>query len=55
MPIRACRGTTVRIYLPRAAERLALAMPGKSATGRQPRGSEKILLVEDDALVREMV
>jgi PAS domain S-box-containing protein len=48
------RGTTVRIYLPRAAEGVALAEP-ELRDGSLPRGSEKILLVEDDAMVREMV
>jgi nitrogen-specific signal transduction histidine kinase/ActR/RegA family two-component response regulator len=48
------RGTTVRIYLPRAADGAALASQ-EVRDGALPRGSEKILLVEDDALVREMV
>ena len=45
------RGTTVRLYLPRAA--------GAAASGavadipsEMPRGSERVLLVEDDPLVR---
>jgi PAS domain S-box-containing protein len=44
-------GTTVRLYLPRAAEGgpQAPAAPQESATG-----TETILLVEDDALVREV-
>jgi PAS domain S-box-containing protein len=48
------RGTTVRIYLPRAADGAALASQ-EVRDGALPRGSEKILLVEDDALVRAMV
>jgi PAS domain S-box-containing protein len=47
-------GTTVRIYLPRAADGVALAKPDIRDRSL-PRGSEKILLVEDDAMVREMV
>ena len=48
------RGTTVRIYLPRAADGVAPAKP-EIRDGSLPRGSGKILLVEDDAMVREMV
>ena len=48
------QGTSVRIYLPRAAEGIALATP-EIRDGSLPRGSEKILLVDDDAMVREMV
>ena len=48
------QGTSVRIYLPRAAEGTALARP-ETRDGSLPRGSEKILLVDDDAMVREMV
>jgi PAS domain S-box-containing protein len=48
------QGTTVRIYLPRAADDVALAGQ-EIRDGSLPRGSEKILLVEDDAMVRDMV
>ena len=48
------QGTTVRIYLPRAADDVALARQ-EPRDGSLPRGSEKILLVEDDAMVRDMV
>ena len=48
------QGTSVRIYLPRAAEGIALATR-EIRDGSLPRGSEKILLVDDDAMVREMV
>jgi CheY-like chemotaxis protein len=48
------RGTTVRIHLPRAAADVALARQ-QSRDGSLPRGHEKILLVEDDALVRDTV
>ena len=48
------RGTTVRLHLPRAPADVALAKQ-QSRDGSLPRGSEKILLVEDDALVRDTV
>ncbi|MES2194757.1 MAG: response regulator [Pseudomonadota bacterium] len=48
------QGTTVRIYLPRAPEGVAPARP-EIRDGSLPRGSEKILLVDDDAMVRRMV
>jgi PAS domain S-box-containing protein len=48
------QGTTVRIYLPRAADDAALARQ-QARDGSLPRGGEKILLVEDDAMVRDMV
>jgi CheY-like chemotaxis protein len=48
------RGTTVNIYLPRAADDAALAKQ-EIHDGSLPRGSEKILLVEDDAMVRDTV
>ena len=48
------RGTTVRIYLPRAADDVALAKQ-EIRSGSLPRGNEKILAVEDNALVRDMV
>jgi CheY-like chemotaxis protein len=48
------QGTSVKIYLPRAADDVALAKP-EIRDGSLPRGSAKILLVEDDAMVRDMV
>jgi PAS domain S-box-containing protein len=48
------RGTTVNIYLPRAADDAALAME-EIRDGSLLRGREKILLVEDDAMVRDTV
>ena len=48
------QGTCVRIYLPRAADGVALVKP-EIRDGSLPRGSEKILLVDDDAMVRDMV
>jgi PAS domain S-box-containing protein len=48
------RGTIVKIYLPRAADDAVLARQ-ESRDGSLPRGSEKILLVEDDAIVRDTV
>ncbi len=47
------QGTTVRLYLPRAWLAEA-ALPAREE-GEVPRGTEKILLVEDDDLVREHV
>lgn len=48
------RGTTLRIYLPRAADDVTLATH-ESREGSLPRGNEKVLLVEDDTMVRDMV
>ncbi len=45
------QGTTVRLYLPRAAG-AAASLAADGASGEMPRGSERILLVEDDPLVR---
>ena len=47
-------GTTVSIYLPRMAEDAAAApeMPSPAESGYIPRGSETVLVVEDDADVR---
>ena len=44
-------GTTFRIYLPRVAGAVEVA-PTSSETGRGLRGTETILLVEDEAAVR---
>ncbi len=45
-------GTTVRVFLPRAAQAAARSEPG--TLGDLPRGTEEILLVEDEASVREL-
>src|SRR5262245_974989 len=46
-------GTVVRLYLPRSREVATAAVPVPAPTPREPpSGSETILLVEDDALVR---
>lgn len=46
------RGTTIRLYLPPA---VALTQTGVVAETHVPRGSETILVVEDDPLVRSFV
>jgi PAS domain S-box-containing protein len=47
------KGTTFKVYLPRVQETVAAASPeGREAS---PRGSETILVVEDDAAVRPLV
>jgi CheY-like chemotaxis protein len=46
-------GTTFRIYLPRVHEAVAEGSPGPAPT-RLPRGSETILLVEDEPEVRAL-
>jgi nitrogen-specific signal transduction histidine kinase len=48
------QGTIVNMYLPRAADDIALAKP-EIRNRSLPGGGEKILLVEDDAMVRDMV
>ena len=45
------RGTTVRVYLPRVAEP-AQQVQAPTTDGELPRGSETILLVDDEELVR---
>jgi two-component system cell cycle sensor histidine kinase/response regulator CckA len=47
------RGTTFSIYLPRVAEALAPAKP-KAAAAQIPRGTETVLLVEDEEEVRAL-
>ena len=47
-------GTTIKLYLPRSADDDA-AMPDGTATTDLPRGNERILVVEDDDLVRRHV
>jgi PAS domain S-box-containing protein len=45
-------GTVVRLYLPRSKELAAAAPPPAAASAELPMGTEMILLVEDDSLVR---
>jgi len=47
-------GTTVKLYLPQAAG-VADALPAQAGICELERGDETILIVEDDALVREYV
>jgi CheY-like chemotaxis protein len=47
-------GTTVKLYLPQALG-VADALPAKTGISEFERGDESILIVEDDALVREYV
>lgn len=46
-------GTSVRLYLPMAGQTAAAARAITPASDNNPRGSENILLVEDDDLVRQ--
>jgi signal transduction histidine kinase len=46
-------GTTVRLYLPLALQADASVRAGSSSGDAIPRGSERVLLVEDDDLVRQ--
>jgi signal transduction histidine kinase len=48
------RGTTFRIYLPRTEEK-AKPEPGNLENGHIPRGTETVLLAEDEPVVRTMV
>jgi CheY-like chemotaxis protein len=45
-------GTTIRIYLPRLIDEVAVAPAGLSEPTKLPGGSETVLLVEDDEAVR---
>jgi PAS domain S-box-containing protein len=47
-------GTAVKLYLPRASA-LETRVAERTRTLETPRGSERILLVEDDAMVRQHV
>jgi CheY-like chemotaxis protein len=49
------RGTTVRLYLPRAAAKAAVAAPAKPDQLETARKDERILVVEDNAEVRQTV
>jgi PAS domain S-box-containing protein len=48
-------GTTLRLYLPRAAAGAEAATPPPPPAGAAPRGTETILLAEDDETVRALV
>jgi two-component system, cell cycle sensor histidine kinase and response regulator CckA len=48
------QGTTFKIYLPRAVEETALAAMPSPVAAAAPAGAGTILLVEDDAMVREL-
>ena len=48
------RGTTVRIYLP-SAEAKAASEPSERRVPAPPRGSETILVLEDEARVRKLI
>jgi PAS domain S-box-containing protein len=48
------RGATFRVYLPRATG-VPLSLPPRVSRPGMPRGHEALLLVEDDAAVRELV
>jgi PAS domain S-box-containing protein len=47
------KGTTVRVFLPRSA--VPMAIPVKPATAKYPRGTENVILVDDNDAVRETV
>ncbi len=48
------RGTSFRIYLPRAVEGAVVVRPA-AAAGLLPRGTETVLVVEDESSVRDLV
>jgi signal transduction histidine kinase/ActR/RegA family two-component response regulator len=49
------RGARVRIYLPRVEGKVEAVEPKRRATSQAPRGSETLLLVEDEEGVRELI
>lgn len=49
------QGTTVRLYLPVAVEKLSVSVEQTMLQSEPPMGHERILVVEDDKLVREYV
>jgi PAS domain S-box-containing protein len=49
------KGTTVRIYIPRADGHPAVSTVSKEGIGKTSRGDATILVVEDDPDVREMI
>jgi PAS domain S-box-containing protein len=48
------KGTTFKVYLPRVDQPADAVAPGESGAGEQSRGSETILLVEDEKAVRSL-
>ena len=48
-------GTTVKMYLPRAADAADEGQTARESAGEEPHGGGTILLVEDEALVRKSV
>jgi PAS domain S-box-containing protein len=48
------KGTTFKVYLPRVGER-AEALKPKLAAPTPPRGNETIMMVEDDASLRDLI
>ena len=48
------RGTTFRIYLPRIAQEAETPRPGAAAITERLRGTETVLLVEDEEAVRRL-
>ena len=46
------QGASFKVYLPRVEEAMAVPEVGKSSPGTRPRGSETVLLVEDDESLR---
>ncbi len=49
------RGTTFKVYLPRVEDDSKIVAPRESAAAQAPRGSETIVLAEDEEAVRSMV
>jgi CheY-like chemotaxis protein len=49
------RGTTFKIYLPRVQEEAAVEVPEKRVEAPVTHGGERILVVEDDAMVRRLI
>ncbi len=45
------KGTTFKIYLPRFEAETAEVLPEEAAAGKQPTGTETILIVEDDEAI----
>ena len=49
------RGASFKLYFPRLEDHKAEAATAPRSAGQLPRGQEKVLLVEDEPLVREIV
>lgn len=49
------RGTTFKVYLPRAEAEMMPATPRPEARTAMPAGQETILVVEDDATIRKLI